>query len=73
MQLKRRKNNESNTNKITSVIPEEELELRDSLIKSPFAAGGGMLGNKISAIGIGDDYTGRKDSPFWDGENVYEL
>ncbi len=36
--------------------------------------GTGLESNKISAIGIpaDDEYT-RKDSPFWDADNIFEL
>lgn len=33
-----------------------------------------VLSNRISAIGLANDNTDRKDnSPFWDRDNVFEL
>jgi hypothetical protein len=33
----------------------------------------GFEDNRISAIAFGNDFSSRKDSPFWDGDNIYEL
>ena len=38
-------------------------------MKSPLI-GGGLESNKISAIGLGNDY--RKDSPWWDNDGMFE-
>jgi len=38
-------------------------------MKSPFM-GGGIESNKISAIGLGNDF--RKESPWWDNDGMFE-
>ncbi len=60
---------------MTHIIPEEELDINDDYYqqKSPFM-GGILDGNKISAIGCAFDIMdGRKDSPFWDSEQIHEF
>lgn len=60
-------------NKLSSVIPEEELDLKNHTFnKSPFL-GGILDGNKISAIGLQDITDGRKDSPFWDHDTMNDF
>ncbi len=59
-------------NRFSQIIPEEELDLKDEpfQIKSPFL-GAILNDNKISAIGQIND--GRKDSPFWESEQINEF
>jgi len=57
--------------KITSVIMEEEFDYKNCM-KSPNLIPD-MYDNKISAIGYIDDQTGRKDSPFLDQDNLFDL
>ena len=58
-------------NKLSSIIPEEELDLR-GLDRSPHLIG--LQSNKMSAIGFnGDDYNHVKESPFWNNDNAFEF
>jgi hypothetical protein len=56
--------------RVSNMIPEEEFQYKGD--KSP-SLGGGFITNKISAIGMFDEGTDRKDSPFWDHENAFEI
>lgn len=44
-------------NRISNIIPEEELDVKDYQLKSPY--GGALEGNMISAIGMQDITDGR--------------
>jgi len=56
---------------LSKIIAAEEVDTREYLMKSPYI-GGGIESNKISAIGLGNDY--RKDSPWWgDNDGIFEF
>jgi hypothetical protein len=49
---------------------EEELNIKD-LVKSPSLTQD--ISHKISAIAFMEEFTNRKESPFWDGEAMSDL
>ena len=56
------------SNKLSSILPEEELDVRDYMVKSPFLEAG-LGNNMVSAIGL----DAIKSSPFLDGDNMFEF
>jgi len=57
-------------NRFSSIIAEEELDVQKN-VRSPYI--GSIHSNKMSAIGLPDDYASMKDSPFWNHENGDEF
>lgn len=56
-------------NKISNIIPEEEIDVKGYNKNLHMH----QSSNQISAIAFGEDYTARKESPFWDPEIMNDL
>jgi hypothetical protein len=58
-------------NRISNIIPEEEVDVK-GYNKEMFLPQE-IMSNRISAIAFGEDFTTRKESPFWDRESMGDL